>query len=51
MPAIKICPICRKSVVPKKDFNWLWFFILGPFYLIYHLFFKHKHCPICNYKF
>ncbi len=48
------CSICRKNVIPDKEFNWLTFFFLcllcgigGLFYLIFY-WLKKPICPICG---
>lgn len=43
------CNLCKRNVVPRKDFNWLVFiFLCGIFYLPYYFIFKTPVCPICK---
>jgi len=49
MDSPKWCNLCKRNVVALKNFNWLVFiFLLGIFYLPYHIFFAHAKCPICQ---
>lgn len=44
------CDLCKRNVIPSKNFNWLFaIFLLAIPYLIY-FYFKKKKCPICGNK-
>lgn len=48
MSSPKFCQLCKRNVVPGKDFNWLVFiFLCGCFYLPFYLMAPLK-CPICK---
>ena len=42
------CNLCKRNVVPEKNFNWLVFiFLCGIFYMPFYWMQKAK-CPICK---
>lgn len=48
MAATKWCPLCKRNVSEKKDFNWLVFiFLCGVCYLPFY-FLKKPVCSICG---
>jgi hypothetical protein len=46
---LRYCTLCKRNVEAKKGFNWLVFiFLLGVPYLLFHMLFKRRRCPMCK---